>query len=212
MAIDVALEAQILAECRLGRATAYRPLVDAYFARAVRSAHAMVGNGEDARDLAQEAFVAAYKAMPTHEEGRPFFPWLRGILLNRCRMFLRSRGRAAARARAAAERPGHWVALSDSVPSAGRKTTDLVRRALVDLDEDDRSLIVLKHVEGYTYDELAVALGIPRGTVMSRLYRVRKRMRARLEELDPSLRPSEISEPPEVGGGVEANGGREHTA
>jgi RNA polymerase sigma-70 factor (ECF subfamily) len=62
-----------------------------------------------------------------------------------------------------------------------------MRRALDELDRDDRTLIVLKHLEGYTYDELSLHLGIPRGTVMSRLFRARQRLRACVEVLDPTL-------------------------
>jgi RNA polymerase sigma-70 factor (ECF subfamily) len=61
-----------------------------------------------------------------------------------------------------------------------------MRRALADVESDDRVLLVLKHVEGYTYDELSVHLGIPRGTGMSRLYRARQRLRAIVEVLDPT--------------------------
>ncbi|MFW6198525.1 MAG: RNA polymerase sigma factor [Acidobacteriota bacterium] len=184
--MDPGSERQYVRACRRGDRAAYRPLVDAYFPRAVRLATAMVGDVEDARDLAQDAFVAAYEALPTFIAGRPFYPWLRGILVNRCRMFLRSRGRARARRAAAADSPGHWAAPS----SEGRRESwvgDLVRRALVQLDEDDRTLLVLKHVEGYTYDELAAALSVPAGTVMSRLYRARRRLREALAELDPTI-------------------------
>jgi RNA polymerase sigma-70 factor (ECF subfamily) len=55
------------------------------------------------------------------------------------------------------------------------------------LDEDDREILVLKHIEGYSYDELAETLGIGSGTVASRLYRARGRLKQALEELDPSL-------------------------
>lgn len=183
--MDIAAEQHCIDLCRTGTAGAYRPLVDAYYPRAVRLAHALVGNGEDARDVAQEAFVAAYKALPQHISGRPFYPWLRGILVNRAKVFIRTRNRARARRESAAERPGHWVA--PRVQAAGDERGGVIHVALGKLDEDDRSLLVLKHVEGYTYDELAAALGIPRGTVMSRLYRARGRLRAALQRLDPEL-------------------------
>jgi RNA polymerase sigma-70 factor (ECF subfamily) len=56
-----------------------------------------------------------------------------------------------------------------------------------ELDDDDREILVLKHIEGYSYDELAAALGIGSGTVASRLYRARGRLREALERLDPAL-------------------------
>ena len=184
--MDTIAEQQCIDACRAGRAGAYRPLVDAYYPRSVRLAVALVGNSEDARDIAQEAFVAAYQALPQHIAGRPFYPWLRGLLVNRAKVCIRSRNRARARRQSAAERPGHWAALRVE-SAASRPRDDLIHRALEMLDESERSLVVLKHVEGYTYDELAAALGIPRGTVMSRLYRARAHLRAALEELDPGL-------------------------
>jgi len=181
--MDGASEQRYLDDCRRGRTVAFRPLVDAYFGQAVRLAGALVGQ-RDAEDVAQEAFVAAYGAIATHEPGRPFYPWLRGILVNRAKVFIRSRNRSRARVEAAAQRPGNWTV---GATTADPRLQDLMHRALAGVEHDDRLLLVLKHVEGYTYDELSVHLGIPRGTVMSRLYRARQRLRAIVQELDPTV-------------------------
>jgi RNA polymerase sigma-70 factor (ECF subfamily) len=178
--MDAALEQRCLDACRRGRRDAFRPLVDEYFGASVRLAGSLVGAG-DAEDVAQEAFVAAYGAIRTHRPGQPFYPWLRGILVNRARVFIRGRNRARARVARAAEQPGHWT---HSARGGDRLTSDLLMRALQELDGDDRLLVVLKHVEGYTYDELAAQLAIPRGTVMSRLYRARRRLRDHLAALE----------------------------
>ncbi len=186
--MEFAAEQEALEFCKKGRKEAFRPLVDAYFARLVRVARAVVGDAEEARDLVQDAFIAAYRALDTFTLGRPFYPWMRGILMNRCKVHLRTRRRAAARSRAAAERPGHWVLGSMVSPAPERRrTADLVRRAMSALDEDDREILVLKHIEGYSYDELAETLGIGSGTVASRLYRARGRLKNALEQLDPAL-------------------------
>jgi RNA polymerase sigma-70 factor (ECF subfamily) len=181
--MDGASEQRYLDECRRGSAGSFRPLVDAYFSQAVRLAGALVGHC-DAEDVAQEAFVAAYGAIANHEPGRPFYPWLRGILVNPAKVFIRSRNRARVRVEIVAARPGHWTA---GAKSDDQRLADLMHRALAGVASDDRVLLVLKHVEGYTYDELSVHLGIPRGTVMSRLYRARQRLRAIVEELDPTI-------------------------
>jgi len=186
--MEFAAEQQALEFCKKGRKEAFRPLVDAYFSRLVRVARAVVGDAEEARDLVQEAFVAAYRALDTFTLGRPFYPWMRGILMNRCKVYLRTRRRAVARSRAAAEHPGHWVTGSMVSPAPERRrTSDLVRRAMSELDDDDREILVLKHIEGYNYDELAKTLGIGTGTVASRLYRARGRLKEALERLDPTL-------------------------
>ena len=88
---------------------------------------------------------------------------------------------------------GAMVSMADLVAEVSpsperRRTTDLVRRAMDTLSADDREILVLKHMEGHSYDELAEALGIGSGTVASRpLYRARARLKEALEELDPTL-------------------------
>jgi RNA polymerase sigma-70 factor (ECF subfamily) len=186
--MEFAAEQQALEFCKQGRKEAFRPLVDAYFARLVRVARGVVGDAEEARDLVQEAFIAAYRAIDTFTPGRPFYPWIRGILLNRCKVYLRTRRRALGRARSAAERPGHWVLGAAVSPAPERRrTADLMRRAMATLEAHDREILVLKHVEGFSYDELAAELGIGAGTVASRLYRARGRLKEALEKLDPTL-------------------------
>lgn len=181
--MDGVTEQRYLDDCRRGNVGSFRFLVDAYFGQAVRVAGAMVGH-RDAEDVVQDAFVAAYGAIATHEAGRPFYPWLRGIVVNRAKVLIRTRNRARARAVASAERPGSWT-LQEHPRRPGLE--DLMRRALGGLGVEDRELLVLKHVEGHTYEELSTHLGIPRGTVMSRLYRARQRLRESVEALDPSL-------------------------
>lgn len=186
--MEFAAEQEALEFCKQGRKEAFRPLVDAYFVRLVRVARGVVGDAEEARDLVQEAFIAAYRAIDTFTPGRPFYPWMRGILLNRCKVYLRTRRRALRRARSASERPGHWVLGAAVSPAPERRrTADLMRRAMATLDADDREILVLKHVEGFSYDELAAELGIGAGTVASRLYRARGRLKQALEKLDPEL-------------------------
>ncbi len=198
--MEFAAEQQALEFCKQGRKEAFRPLVDAYFARLVRVARAVVGDAEEAYDLVQEAFIAAYRAIDTFTLGRPFYPWMRGILLNRCKVYMRTRRRTARRSRAAAERPGHWVLGATVSPAPERRrTSDLVRRAMAQVHEDDREILVLKHIEGYSYAELAETLGIGSGTVASRLYRARGRLKHALEQLDPSLIRFEDTSPKPAG-------------
>ena len=69
--MEYAAEQEALEFCKQGRKEAYKPLVDAYFARSVRIARAVVGDTEDAKDLVQEAFIAAYRAIDKFTPGRP---------------------------------------------------------------------------------------------------------------------------------------------
>lgn len=194
--MDTVAEQRAIDICLSGEKEAFRPLVDAYFGRLVRLAAVMIGDFDEARDLTQEAFIAAYQALPKFQRGRPFYPWLRGILMNRCRAHLRARLRAAARRQRAAEQPDAWVTGAAYPAADSRRVAQVVRQALARLGPEDREILVLKHMEGYSYDELAAALGIGAGTVASRLYRARQRMRQALAELDPTLVEEDVDPAP----------------
>jgi RNA polymerase sigma-70 factor (ECF subfamily) len=155
--------------CRQGDHDAFRHLVERYQRRALAHARALTGSDGDAADAAQEAFLDAFRHLGTFDASRDFYPWFYTLLRNRC-----FKGRVRGRKHAAAELP------SDAAAPDGQPREEIhdLRRALDRLDPDDRELIVLKHLDGWTYDELAQRLEIPRGTVMSRLFHARQRLQA----------------------------------
>ena len=139
-----------------------------------------MGNYEDAQDLTQEAFVKAYRARG-FDPGQPFL-LVPPILRNTC-FALRKRGRLGERsihARASAQDDGDdtWEILdaraaSPSDGAEARETKDVFAGALERLSARDREIIVLRHYQELSYKEIAAALSIPEGTVMSRLYHAR---------------------------------------
>ena len=160
-----------------GQKDAYEVIVRKYQARAYRAALGWVGNGEDALDLSQDAFVKAYRALSRYDRARPFFAWFYVILRNTCFNFLRRRRRE------------RTVSL-DVVPEGAAATEDeakqaeLKRRvwqAIARLPEPIREIMVLKYFDELSYREIAEAAGCPIGTVMSRLYYGRKKLRQELE-------------------------------
>jgi RNA polymerase sigma-70 factor, ECF subfamily len=160
-------DADAVQRCRLGDRDAFRHLVERYQRRALAHARVLTGNVGDAADAAQEAFLDAFRHLGTFDASRAFYPWFYALLRNRCfKQQARDRGRTAAGLPA------------DAAAPAGRSREELhdLQRALDRLDPDDRELIVLKHLDGWTYDELAERLEIPRGTVMSRLFHARQRL------------------------------------
>ena len=134
--------------------------------------------------------MKAYRARESYDPGQPFLPWFHRILRNTCFSFLRKRGRLKERsihARANAQDDGDdtWEILDTRAasPSDGaeaRETTDVFAGALERLSARDREIIVLRHYQELSYKEIAAALSIPEGTVMSRLYHARKRLRGLL--------------------------------
>lgn len=161
-------DAEAIRRCRQGEIDAFQHLVHRYQRRALAHARALTGNDADAADVAQNAFLDAFRNLGRFDETREFYPWF--YVLLRHRSFKQA---ASARDRADTSEP-----VDTPAPGVGspEELYDL-RAALDRLPSDDRELVVLKHLDGWTYDELAERLEIPRGTVMSRLFHARQRLK-----------------------------------
>jgi RNA polymerase sigma-70 factor, ECF subfamily len=144
-----------------GDADALAALFRAHWGMAHRAAYLVVHDAGAAEDIAQEAFLAAVRALDRFDRRRPFGPWLHRIVLNRA--IDHARARALRREVAVAE-PADAPA-----PEAGRR--DELVAALAGLPPDQRAVVVLRHLLGYTPGEIAGMLDVPRGTVNSRLRR-----------------------------------------
>jgi RNA polymerase sigma-70 factor (ECF subfamily) len=155
--------------CRDGHQEAFQHLVYRYQQRALAHARALTGNDADAADAAQEAFVDAFRSIGRFDTAQDFYPWFYVLLRNRC---FKQRTRRATRPES-----GVLPERTTSTTASPEQVLDL-RAALDRLDPADREVILLKHADGWTYDEIASRLEIPRGTVMSRLFTARRRLQA----------------------------------
>ena len=166
-------DADAIRRCRQGEVEAFGQLVQKYQRRALAHARALTGNDADAADVAQDAFLDAFRHLGRFDETREFYPWFYVLLRNRC----------FKRWALLKERAGTSEVVDTAAPPGGspEELYDL-RSALDGLAVDDRELIVLKHWDGWTYDELADRLGIPRGTVMSRLFHARQRLKVLMSQ------------------------------
>ena len=167
--------------CQAGDADAFRHIVEQYQAEAMGHALAILGNREDAKDAAQEAFVRAFRALDRFEAARQFYPWFYTILRNCC---LKLVTRRPAHARESDPQPEILAASADD---GGERQSRLLEQALMRLSVEDRELITLKHLDGLSYAALAERLEIPAGTVMSRLFHARQRLRAEVNHLSEEL-------------------------
>lgn len=160
-------------------------------AAAFRVAHLLLGSAADAEDAAQEGFVRAYLALDGFRDGEPFRPWLLQVVGNEARNRRRARGRREGMlARAMTAFRGGSAAAGSETPTeavpperlvlAGETRTE-VREALATLDEGEQFVIVCRYLLELSEAETAAALGIPAGTVKSRLHRGLRRLRERLE-------------------------------
>ena len=159
-------DAAAVRACLAGNVDAFRHLVDRYQGRAQAHARILTRNNADGADATQEAFVDAFRNLTAFDPTRPFYAWFYVLLRNRC---FKQRSRRGTRSESGIV-PARGVG-----PGVSAEHLDLWR-AIGRLAPDDGELIVLKHIEGWTYEELSRALHVPRGTVMSRLYGARQRL------------------------------------
>lgn len=177
---------RLMLATKAGDRQAFDALVEALRGRAFQVARSLVGSREDALDLSQEAFLKVFKARASFREGEAFLPWFHRILRNTCFSFLRQRGRLRRVSISGADEDGGDWELSDGgpPPSAGLEARERVgafQVALAQLTARDREILVLRHFQELSYRELAETLAIPEGTVMSRLFHARRRLREKLE-------------------------------
>jgi RNA polymerase sigma-70 factor (ECF subfamily) len=178
------LETELIRKCQQGDRGFYEPLVRAYEPEATRVALGILGDADAAHDAVQESFIKAYRALDRFELGRSFRPWFLQILRNQCRDMLRRR-----KAGFEVERMNAVLAErlpSKSDPERDRRRSEareLLWRGLGLLSVEHREVLVMKELEGFNYAEIATAVGIPEGTVASRLYHARLALREALEKL-----------------------------
>jgi RNA polymerase sigma-70 factor (ECF subfamily) len=163
-------DAEATRACRAGQVDAFRHFVDRYQTRALAHASLLMRNHADAADATQDAFVDAFRGLRDFDPTRPFYPWFYVLLRNRC---FKQRSRRATRAESGD------LPVSRVEPGVSEAHMDLWR-AIGRLEPNHAELVVLKHIEGWSYEELATALDVPRGTIMSRLYVARQRLQALL--------------------------------
>jgi RNA polymerase sigma-70 factor (ECF subfamily) len=178
-------DAVLVRKAQEGDVDAFESLVRRYQQPVYAVCRRLTAAHQSADDLAQETFVKAYFALATFDSCRPFFPWLRKIAVNASLNYLKSRRR---------ERPlddgSRVLRGSEGRPAQDRPEARFERaefearfeRSLAALPEEQRSVFVLRFYEGLSYEEMARMLDVPHGTVMSRLNRARRKLKALLAD------------------------------
>jgi RNA polymerase sigma-70 factor, ECF subfamily len=166
---------QLIEHARLGDGGAVRALYQRHAARVYAVVRRLAGDDALAEDWAQEAWVRAIRALPTFRGESQFTTWLHRIAINSALHGRRSRERKTGR-----EEPIDLV--TPSQPAEGERTLLRMRleRAMAQLPEGMRRVLVLHDVEGYTHEEIGSMLGVNPGTCKSQLFKARARMRALL--------------------------------
>jgi RNA polymerase sigma-70 factor (ECF subfamily) len=186
---DRARDLALVKRVQAGDHGAFRELFDRYNKRVFAVAFGVLKNRQDAADCVQEGFVKVYKHLPNFQGTSSFYTWLYRIVMNLAIDQLRRRKTsrpAEYDERRESEEPGDDAIMSRMMDENPRKTVirrELVQRmeaALAELPEYHRQVILLREVEGMSYEEMAETLEVPKGTIMSRLFHARKKMQESL--------------------------------
>jgi RNA polymerase sigma-70 factor (ECF subfamily) len=173
-----------------GDPQAFRALVERYQRRVVQLALGMTKDPDEAMDIAQETFVRVHRYLPSFKGDSSFFTWTYRIAMNLCLDAQRRKGRLErveveegddAEIEAAMDPPSAALA-GPQRQALNRELRDRMEDALASLSENHRAILLLREVEGLSYEELAKVLGIRKGTVMSRLFHARLKMQNKLRE------------------------------
>lgn len=178
-------DALLVRHCLAGDEASQRCLVERYQGAVFGLCYRMLGQREDAEDVAQDSILRAFRSLSGWDPTRPFKPWILAIAANRCRTFLEKRSRQPVNA-------------SDAVASLAEatnvETTDVAEElniALGKLREDYRTCFILFYVQELSCAQIGEILGCPQGTVKTWLHRARKELAGHLQRrgVAPSVEP-----------------------
>ena len=157
-------------------------LVKSNMKRAYYAAFGILGSHDSAMELSQEAFIRAYRSFKKFDHTKKFFTWYYKILRNLCFNFIRDNKKHVD---SKYLEQAKYAETSDNPQAEYEKeeAREKLEKAMSELNFEDREILILKEFEDYSYKEIADALDIPIGTVMSRLYYARKKLAGKLEKV-----------------------------
>ncbi len=184
------LDEQLVERVQRGDKNAFNLLVRKYQHKVVNLVARYVNNPGDIPDVAQEAFIKAYRALPTFRGESAFYTWLYRIAVNTAKNYLTSQGRRPPSSDVEADEAEYYgggEALQEVATPENLALTDEIKRtvftAIEALPEDLRTAITLREMEGLSYEEIAEIMDCPVGTVRSRIFRAREAIDKKLQPL-----------------------------
>jgi RNA polymerase sigma-70 factor, ECF subfamily len=175
----------VLERLRAGDPRAFEDLVTAYQHRVFAVAYRMLGSRAEAEDAAQEVFLRVHRSLAEFRGEAKLSTWLYTITSRLCLSRLASGAARMGRARESESVLADLASPDGGAPDAleRREAETAVHRAIAELPEDRRIVVVLRDLEGLAYEEIAESLGLTLGTVRSRLHRARLELKDRLEKV-----------------------------
>ncbi len=195
---------ELITAFKEGERIAFQSLVQKYQNRVYNHCLRMINDEEESADLTQEVFLKVYRNINNYEHTYSFYTWLYRITVNCCIDYMRkkrrqlqgvslSQGSQDDSSEAGKEQDIPDEKFSPDHRMVNVELQEILNRAIGQLSEKLRSIIILKEIEGFSYDEIAEILGCSRGTVKSRLFRARERLK---ELLQPYIKEEELSGEP----------------
>jgi len=171
---------------------AFREMVEEYGDRVYGLTYRMLGNREEAEDLAQEVFITIFKSIESFRGDSKFSTWLYRVTANHCKNRIkylarrhdRDRAELSERVEAVSAAGGSLAAprvvVRPDVQVEGAEIEQVLQEAIAELDEEQRILVILRDVEDLSYEEICAITDLPEGTVKSRLHRARMALRKKV--------------------------------
>ncbi|MCC7080176.1 MAG: RNA polymerase sigma factor RpoE [Burkholderiales bacterium] len=189
---DREVDQQLVERAQHGDKSAFELLVVKYQRKLVRLLSRFIRDPTEVEDVAQEAFIKAYRALPSFRGDSAFYTWLYRIGINTAKNYLVAMGRRAPTVSELESADSEGSEESGQVPDyntpenelMSRQIAETVNRAVEDLPEELRTAITLREIEGLSYEDIAGIMNCPIGTVRSRIFRARE---AIAEKLRPQL-------------------------
>lgn len=181
---------ELVERCKRSESGAFDELVARHQDRIYTAVTRFCGNPEDAADIVQRAFINAFRKIQEFAGDSAFSTWVYRIAFNQAISFRRENRRTTVSIYAKDDEKAVEPAV-ESNPSEkleGEETQKKVQQALETLEEGDRQIILLKDLQGHSYDDIAAIMQIPKGTVRSRLHRARLELKSRLKSYIGTLK------------------------
>jgi RNA polymerase sigma-70 factor (ECF subfamily) len=185
-------ERMLLRRLRERDERAFRELVDEHQGKVYNLIYRMLGNRAEAEDVAQEVFITVFKTIDTFREESKFSTWLYRVAVNHCKNRIKYLARRHDRDQDELdEAAAHDTAVAATAPPPaprpdrqleGAQMEQLLQKAIAELDEEHRILVVLRDVEDLSMEEICEITGLPDGTAKSRLHRARAALRKKLAQ------------------------------
>jgi RNA polymerase sigma-70 factor (ECF subfamily) len=181
---------ELVLRCQRNESRAFDELVARHQDRVFSAVTRFCGNAEDAADVVQRAFINAFRKIQEFKGDSAFSTWIYRIAFNQAISFRRENRRPTVSIDAKEDDKSIEPAVESNPTEKleGEETQKKVQQALEQLEEGDRQIILLKDLQGHSYDEIAAIMQIPKGTVRSRLHRARLELKSKLKSYIGTLK------------------------